>query len=150
VLAVVATVAALHRGRSMLDPPRGRLILTVTLVPAAALVWTLLWNALYPQTLAPTPGRPGFRCLGVTLLLAAWPLVALALTRRRTAIARGALVGAVLGVATAASAGILVALWCPIADPAHMAVGHLLPFVVLAALGAIVGARVVAMSASAR
>jgi hypothetical protein len=146
VLAAVATVAALHRGRSMLDPPRSRLILTATLVPAAAFAWMLLWNALYPQTLAPTPGRPGFRCLGVTLLLAAWPLVALALTRRRTAIARGALVGAALGVAMAASAGALVALWCPIADPAHTAVGHMLPFVLLAALGAIIGARIVAMS----
>jgi hypothetical protein len=145
-LAALAAVAALHRGRSMLGPRRRRLILTAALVPPAAFAWTLLWNALYPETLVPTPGRPGLRCLGLTALLGLWPLLALARARRGTAV-HGALAGAALGVAVAAAAGVLVELWCPIADPAHVAVGHILPFALFAGLGAIAGTRIVALPA---
>ena len=39
----------------------------------------------------------------------------------------------------------MVELWCPVAAPRHVLVGHVLPLGVLALLGATFGARVIAM-----
>jgi len=40
---------------------------------------------------------------------------------------------------------VMVDLWCPVAAPRHVAVGHVLPMGVLALFGAALGARVIAM-----
>jgi hypothetical protein len=39
----------------------------------------------------------------------------------------------------------MVELWCPVATPAHVALGHVLPIVVMALVGALLGARVIAI-----
>jgi hypothetical protein len=140
-LAVAGLGGVLHGGRSMLTPSRRRLILMVLLFPVAAFAWTLLWNRLYPATLQPWPGRVGFRCLGLTLLLAAWPLLAMTLARRSSAAVHPGFLGAACGISVGACAGLLVTLVCPIANPAHTALGHILPFLVLAAAGAALGRR---------
>jgi hypothetical protein len=41
----------------------------------------------------------------------------------------------------------MVELWCPVGEIRHVALGHILPIVVLAILGAALGARVLAIRA---
>ena len=53
--------------------------------------------------------------------------------------------GAALGVASGALAGLLVVLWCPVAAPMHVAVGHVLPIVALAMIGSVLGHHVMAL-----
>jgi hypothetical protein len=38
----------------------------------------------------------------------------------------------------------MVELWCPLADPGHVATGHVLPLVLLAAVAAGIGGRLFA------
>jgi hypothetical protein len=52
-------------------------------------------------------------------------------------VSRPALTGAALGVAAGACSWLLVDLWCPVAHPEHIALGHLLPLVLLAGAGAL-------------
>jgi hypothetical protein len=145
-LAVLCVAKVLPAGSSPVPPRPLRLILTIVLVPVCALVWMLLWNQLYPETLAPWIGRPGFRCLGLTLFMAGWPLLAMALSRRQTAPAHAGIIGAALGVGVGACAGLLVQLYCPIANPAHAALGHLLPLLILAAVGGVLGRLLIVVS----
>jgi hypothetical protein len=44
----------------------------------------------------------------------------------------------------------MVEMWCPVAAPRHVAIGHILPIVIMAILGALLGARVIAMRAPRR
>jgi hypothetical protein len=53
--------------------------------------------------------------------------------------------GAALGAACGAAAGVMVELWCPVAAPRHVAVGHILPIAIVSVVGALMGARVIAM-----
>jgi hypothetical protein len=41
----------------------------------------------------------------------------------------------------------MVELWCPVATPSHVAIGHVLPIVALMALGAMFGGRTLGMRA---
>jgi hypothetical protein len=52
--------------------------------------------------------------------------------------------GAALGAAGGFWAATLVDLWCPVGYPLHVVLGHALPTLVLAALGAAAGSRVLA------
>jgi len=54
---------------------------------------------------------------------------------------RPGITGAALGMAAAIAAGGLVDLWCPVAHVEHLLLGHILPLVLLAALGALAGRR---------
>ena len=58
--------------------------------------------------------------------------------------------GAALGVASGACAGLMVILWCPVAAPVHMAIGHVLPIVALAMIGSVLGHHVIALRARVR
>jgi len=51
------------------------------------------------------------------------------------------LVGGALGAVAGSWAAIVVELWCPLADPGHVAVGHVLPLLVLVGVGALLGGR---------
>jgi hypothetical protein len=42
---------------------------------------------------------------------------------------------------------VMVEIWCPLADPLHVAKGHVLPLVALVALGAAAGGRLFRMRA---
>jgi hypothetical protein len=142
VLGVTSAWLAFARGRSMLGRRNAWLAWSVVATPALLFVWMLAWNALYPETMAVWPGRIGLRCLSFTLTIAAWPLVALALVRRERDPIHPGLTGAARGVALGAIGGVLIDLWCPIANPSHVALGHVAPMIVLMALGAVVGRRV--------
>jgi hypothetical protein len=87
----------------------------------------------------------GLKCFALTLAAALGPLVGLALVRRSSDPMHPIASGAALGVASGSCAGVMVVLWCPVTAPAHVAVGHVLPIVLLATVGAVLGHHLMAM-----
>ncbi len=136
-LAVVATWLALPSRRSMLSPPRGQLLAVAIGVPVLVGVWLLLWHTTYADPFV----RFGYRCFAMTAATAPWPFIALAHASRRLDPRHPALAGAALGATAGAWAAVMVELWCPLAVPDHVLVGHVLPLVFLSFAGAVYGAR---------
>ncbi len=129
------------RGRSALRRPPAWLLLSGCLAVAAFLLWKVGWSSAFGLTGA-WPDRAGFRCLRLSLVIGAFPLFAALVTWRRTdpltPVGTGAAFGAGAGLATAA----LVDLWCPVAHVPHLLLGHVLPIFILAAVGAVIGWRI--------
>ena len=99
----------------------------------------------FPEAAVMPPGKWGFRCLGLTVAAAVFPLVGIVIARRASDPVHPAATGAALGAASGASAGVMVEMWCPVAAPIHVAIGHILPIVVLAVLGAALGGQMIAI-----
>ena len=74
--------------------------------------------------------------------LAAWPLALILRSRHEKNPVAPVATGAARGAAIGAVAWVLVALWCPLVNPAHLALGHFLPLLLLSALGSWLGQRV--------
>jgi hypothetical protein len=81
----------------------------------------------------------GYRCLGYTLLVSCLPLAAFLGLRRAVEPRHPAILGAGAGAACAAWAGVLIDLWCPLTNTAHVVVGHLAPLLAATLVGAILG-----------
>ncbi|HEX3854461.1 MAG TPA: NrsF family protein [Polyangiaceae bacterium] len=141
ILAAVAAVVGVSRGRSMLGRPRSWLLPLVFLTPVALFASRVLASAQYPNMLAEWHGRPGLRCFGLSCVLALGPLLGVLWVRRGSDPVHPRLTAA--GVATAAGAGawVLVDLWCPVGFVPHLLLGHVLPLVLLVALSAALGSR---------
>src|SRR5258708_1466704 len=146
-LAAVSVWAALHRRRSAVGRPQVWLMAFAIGTPVALFAMMLGLALAYPEATLIHPERVGLKCLGLTIAAGAFPLVALALLRRRSDPVHPAAAGAALGSACGASAGVMVELWCPVAAPRHVAVGHIAPLVAMAPLGGLLGARIIAMRA---
>jgi hypothetical protein len=140
-LALAMLWIGLGRGRSMLGRPRAVLWAASAIAPLVLLAWKLGWSARDAQMIAPWPSRLGFRCLALALAMGAAPLIAFAFARRSSDPVHPRAAGVALGVASGACSWVLVDLWCPIAYPPHLIVGHLLPIVLLALGGAWLGRR---------
>jgi hypothetical protein len=138
-VAAGAAWLAFSRGPSMMGRSRGDLLGVAVATPVVLFTWMLLWNTQFPETLAVWPGRIGLRCLAFTLAMAAWPLVAVAYVRKERDPLHPGVAGAARGVAAGAVAGIVVDLWCPIANPAHVLLGHIAPMLILMGIGALAG-----------
>jgi hypothetical protein len=136
-VAAAATWSVVPGRRSMLGRPRGRLLAVVLGVPLLVALWLLLWHARYVDPFA----REGLGCFALTAATAPWPFALLVHLSRRFDPRHPALAGAALGSAAGAWAALLVELWCPLADPGHVAVGHLLPLVLLTLAAAGIGGR---------
>ena len=147
IVAAIAARLAFGRGGTMLGRPRVRLLAVTVVTPFLLFGWMFLWNLSFPETMVAWPGRVGFRCLAFTLAMAAWPLVALSYLRRERDPNNASAAGAARGVAAGALAGILVDLWCPIANPAHVLIGHIAPMIILMAIGALAGRVLVGVRA---
>ena len=139
-VAVLSMWSALGRGAAASWRSRSILVGTALGTPAILLAIMCGLAALGP-TLRAGAEPIGFWCLDLTLAAAAFPLLALLHVRRGSDPVHPAFTGAALGSACGASAGVMVELWCPVANPSHIAVGHVLPIVVLMLAGAILGAR---------
>jgi hypothetical protein len=113
--------------------------------PALLLVAAVVLAQMAPEVAFVHPERIGLRCFVLTLVAALGPLVGLSGARRSSDPLHPIASGAALGVACAACAGVMVTLWCPVASPRHVLTGHILPMGVLAGVGALLGARVIAM-----
>ena len=144
-VAVLAVLVGIHRGRSMLPRPRWQLAVLVVLVPAALFAWKVAWSARYPGMMVDWPERPGLRCLLLTLAMGLGPLVSLILLYRNSEPVRPGLVGSAMGIAVGAVAWGFLELWCPVAFPRHLLIGHVAPALLLAAIGAILGRATMAL-----
>jgi len=137
VAASAAAALGLARRRSTVS-----LVTLIVALPLALLVWKIGVTVPFgQQMMVPWPGRLGFRCLGLTLAMASAFLVAFVVMRRRSDPVHPGIAGAVLGITAGVAAGTFVDLWCPVAHLPHVLLGHILPLVVLALVGAWVGRR---------
>jgi hypothetical protein len=134
----MAVWLALRRGRSMLGRSRRRLLWGAVLIPISLLAWKLSCSIAFGATMVAWPERPGERCLALSLLVGAGPLLAF-LAIRRSGPVQPALNGAAIGFAAGACAWVAADLWCPVAFVPHVLLGHVLPLAVLAAAGALLG-----------
>lgn len=147
-VAAAAMWAALSRGQSALGRPTGWLFAVIAGTPAILFAMMYAFAAAQPEVTVLHADRLGLRCLGLALAGAAFPFIALARARRGSDPVHPAATGAALGAACGACAGVIVELWCPVGALRHVAVGHILPILVVAVLGAVTGSRVIAMRAA--
>ena len=139
-----AAALAVARGRSMLGRSTVSLVMLIVATPLALLAWKVAVTVPFgPRMIAPWPGRPGFRCLGLSLAMAAPLLVALVVMRRGSDPVHPGIAGAALGITAGVAAGTFVDLWCPIAYLPHVLLGHILPLLVVATFGAWAGRRLI-------
>jgi len=143
-IAAAAVWLALGSGRSMLGRSRRGLLYGGLLIPLGLLVWKVGASLAFGAAMVPWPERPGERCLALSLLVAAGPLLSF-LAIRRYAPVRPALNGAVLGCAAGACAWVAADLWCPVSYAPHLLLGHVLPILVLAVAGGLLGRAVLAL-----
>jgi hypothetical protein len=146
-VAALSTWGALGRGPSALGRSRGLLLGITVATPATLLALMFGLAVLHPEVTSIHPKLIGKWCFGLTLAAAAFPLLALTMARRGSDPVHPVATGAALGAACGASSGVMVEMWCPVAAPAHVLIGHILPIVVLTVLGAVLGSRFIAMRA---
>lgn len=137
-IAAMALWLALSRGGSMLGRSRHWLLYGGALIPLGLFAWKVACSLIFGYAMVSWPGRPGLRCLSLSLLVAVGPLLAF-LATRRSAPVHPALNGAAMGVAAGACAWVAVDLWCPVAFVPHLVLGHVLPLFILAGTGALLG-----------
>jgi hypothetical protein len=139
--ALVSMWTVVGKARSPTGRPRPWLLAVTIGMPVLVLALLITLSAVGYAGDAATH-RAGVRCLGMTLAAAVVPVLGLLLLKRGSDPVHPAAHGAAIGVSFGAYAGIMVCLWCPDLSPAHSAVGHVAPLVLLALLGAAVGRRV--------
>jgi hypothetical protein len=149
-VAAMSTWSVLARGRSATGRPTSALWAIAAGTPAALFALMFALVLIEPTATLLHPELLGYRCFGLTVAAAAFPLLALVLVRRGTDAVHPVANGAALGAACGAAAGVMVEMWCPVATPAHVAFGHVAPIVLLTALGAALGVRVLAIRAKPR
>ena len=129
------------RGRSVLGRPGARLLVAALVSSVLFVAWRYRISAIYGLTEA-WPERPGFRCLGLSILTGALPLLGALLSWRRSVPVSPVATGAAFGAGAGLGSALLVDLWCPVSYLPHLLLGHLLPIGVLALLGGVLGSRV--------
>jgi hypothetical protein len=144
-VAALSVWGALMRGRSAIGRPRTWLLALAFGTPAALFAMMFAFAVVHPEVTLVHPERLGLKCLGLTVAAAAFPLVALIMLRRGSDPVHPVATGAALGSACGASAGVMVEMWCPVAAPRHVAIGHILPIIVMVIVGALLGGRLIAM-----
>lgn len=135
--AALTYLALTRAGSTLARPP-----LLLGAAAFAAPVVMFLWLTSFEGSYVEPYERVGYRCLGMSLAMAALPLATVLVLRRGTEPRRPAAFGAIVGAMCGAWSGVLVDLWCPLTNRAHVLVGHVLPLAVLIGAGALVGARI--------
>jgi hypothetical protein len=145
-LAVGATWAGVGQGRSMLGRPTSWRVFVAALTPLALLGVTLAASMAWPETTRghDTPANL-VSCLIFTPLFALGPLVAFTLVRRGSDPIAPRLSGAALGTAAGAWGAVGITVHCSHVSVAHVAIGHILPVALLAAIGLLFCAQIVAI-----
>ena len=146
-VAAISIWGAMNRGASAIGRPQAWLLALAIGTPAALFAMMFGFAVVHPEVTLLHPERLGLKCLGLTVAAAMFPLVALTLLRRGSDPVHPVATGAALGSACGASAGVMVEMWCPVAAPRHVAVGHIAPILVMTLVGALLGYRLIAMRA---
>lgn len=144
-IALGYAVLAFSRGRSTLGRARLWLVGVAVSAPLALLGWKIVTSAFFEHMMESWPTRVGLRCLGLSCLVAAWPLIAMAIARRGSDPVQPGLTGAALGAAVGACSWVLVDLNCPVAYVPHLLLGHVLPLLLATLAGAGLGQRLIAL-----
>jgi hypothetical protein len=135
VISAALTWLVVRRGGSTLARRPPLLLAAAIAAPFAMFAWMHVFAGSYEQPFS----RIGWRCLGYTLVMAATPLASFLALRRGVEPRRPSALGAAAGAMCAAWAGVLVDLWCPLTNAAHVLVGHIAPLVAAIAVGAVLG-----------
>ena len=144
-VAALSLWGALGRARASSWRSRSALLAFALGTPAVLFATMFFFAVATPEVTTIHPEKIGFKCLGLTFAAAAFPLVALLYAKRESDPVHPSFTGAALGSACGAAAGIMVELGGPVAAPRHVAFGHILPIMVLAGLGALLGARILGL-----
>jgi hypothetical protein len=139
-ITVAVYVLAVSRGASMLGRSMSHLLFALVVAPLAFFAWKVFYSSFFEGGLDCWPSRVGHKCLGLSLVLGVAPLLALVRSRRGLGLRHPRATGAVLGLLAGMIATTLVDLWCPVAHPAHVAYGHVVPILLLMVAGAGLGA----------
>jgi hypothetical protein len=141
VFTLLTTLVALRRGRHGLGSGARPLVVAAGLVVPVYAFFTLAipLRSDDPAVLASAASlHPwGLRCFVVATLVGLFVLVAFARALRWSVPVASGPRGAALGASAGAWAGLSVFLHCPAFEPAHLIIGHLVPIVAFAALGAL-------------
>lgn len=124
--------------RSMLRRRAGMLVVVTVLSALAFVAWRHEVSAVYDRVL-PWPDRLGFRCLKLGILTGALPLFAALVAWRRTDPLTPTATGAAFGAGAGLGSAVLTDLWCPVSYLPHLMLGHVLPILILACVGALFG-----------
>jgi hypothetical protein len=146
--ALAATWIAASRGTSMLGRQRATLLAVAVSAPILILAWSL-FSASIDGT-APLAGESMHThaaCFAFTLLFAGGPFAAFVYARRGSDPVHPRALGAALGAAAGAWGGMFIGVHCAFTSPVHFTLGHALPIAVLAAAGALLGARLLGVRA---
>lgn len=127
-----------RRARSMLRRPSGVLGLVTLLSVVAFLAWRYGLSSTF-GLVQPWPDRVGLRCLRLALITGSLPLFAALIAWRRTDPLAPAATGAAFGAGAGLATAVLTDLWCPVSYVPHLLLGHVLPIVILAAIGSLLG-----------
>jgi hypothetical protein len=130
-IAVCGASIAFGRGGSMTG--RGAFVLIAAAIaqPLALFAWLTSWDGTY----ALRAHGDAMRCALLTIAIGCSLLVADRIVRRTAMHEWPRAAGAASGAAAGAIAGVLVAMWCPLVDAAHVATGHAAPLVILVVAG---------------
>jgi hypothetical protein len=158
-VALVATWAGFARGRSMLGRSGVSKIAVAALTPVALAATWLAVAFAWLQALLPlawlevmndtAQAGAHTNCAIMSVVYAAGPLVAFFALRRSRDPMNPRLSGAAIGAIAGAWGAVVHFPFCQCTSPLHVALGHVLPVAVLAALGAIAGDRVLGIRATA-
>jgi RNA polymerase sigma-70 factor (ECF subfamily) len=110
--------------------------------PFALLTWMARFHGAYLDP----PGASAWSCLAASLLCAAIPLAGFVWARRGSEARHPATLGAAIGAASGAWAGLLGLLRCPDTGRMHALLGHALPLAVATVVGALAGARLLGIA----
>ncbi|MDB5212462.1 MAG: hypothetical protein JWO86_389 [Myxococcaceae bacterium] len=140
IAAAVLTRLSSGEPRSMLGRPRTVLmtavVVTAPVLAIVALFATLAWPAAAGEHVG---SGVDLACGAISVLQGALPLIALLLPRRGTDPVHPAITGAALGMTAGAWTVVMAYLRCPHAAAMHCIVAHVVPTLILTALGAVLG-----------
>ncbi len=138
-IAAAALALALRRGGSMLGRSAPFLLALALATPVLLVLWKVGVSSAFPGMTVPWEEKPGYKCLALAGATGIVPAAMFLYLWRGTAPAHPRLTGMALGTAAGAFAWVLVDLWCPVAYFPHLLLGHVLPLVLLAGIGAAAG-----------
>jgi hypothetical protein len=143
--AAALTALGVSRGKSMLGPPVGLLLVALAALPLALAAFFAAFIAPGPSSITFSSHHEALRsslgCHALSLILAAPVLGAMVWLKRGLTLAAPGLLGACLGGAAGAWAHMVVHAHCPISDGMHILAGHVLPMLPMMLLGGLAGYR---------